>query len=148
MVEFAIIAPVFVLLIVGIIQFGVALNFWLDMQRIANQGARWAVVNEYPMTGGGTCLRTTNPPGSCAETLQESLANDEIAEGLSPCVDIDLPEGPGVGKPVTVTLREVDFDLVPILGFGVDLSADATMRQEWAATQYTDADLDEDGNPC
>ena len=33
------------MIVVGVIQFGVALNFWLDMQRIANQGARWAVVN-------------------------------------------------------------------------------------------------------
>ena len=48
LVEFALILPVFVLLVVGIIQFGVGLNYWLDMQRIANQGARWAVVNKFP----------------------------------------------------------------------------------------------------
>ena len=45
MVEFALILFPLLLLVVGIIQFGIALNYWLDMQRIANQGARWAVVN-------------------------------------------------------------------------------------------------------
>ncbi len=45
LVEFALILPLFLLIVVGIIQFGVGLNFWLDMQRIANQGARWAVVD-------------------------------------------------------------------------------------------------------
>ena len=46
LVEFALILPLFILLVVGIIQFGVGLNYWLDMQRIANQGARWGVVEQ------------------------------------------------------------------------------------------------------
>ena len=55
LVEFALILPLFLLIVVGIIQFGVALNFWLDMQRIANQGARWAVVDRYPLPNGSYC---------------------------------------------------------------------------------------------
>ena len=43
--EFALILLPLLLLVSGIIWFGIGLNFWLDMQRIANQGARWAVVN-------------------------------------------------------------------------------------------------------
>jgi hypothetical protein len=45
LVEFAIILPLFLMLIVGIIQFAVALNFWFDLNRLANQGARSAAVN-------------------------------------------------------------------------------------------------------
>ena len=45
LVEFALIAPLFLLIVVGIIQFGIGLNYWLDLNRLANQGARWAVVN-------------------------------------------------------------------------------------------------------
>ena len=44
LVEFALIVPLFLIIVVGIIQFGVGLNYWLDLNRIANQGARWAVV--------------------------------------------------------------------------------------------------------
>src|SRR5687768_13441458 len=43
LVEFALIAPLFLMIVVGIIQFGIGLNYWLDLNRIANQGARWAV---------------------------------------------------------------------------------------------------------
>ena len=47
-VEFALILIPLLILVVGIIQFGIGLNFWLDEQRIANQGARFAVVNAWP----------------------------------------------------------------------------------------------------
>jgi hypothetical protein len=141
MVEFAIAAPVFVLLVAGVIQFGVALNYWLDMQRIANQGARWAVVDQYPTNDpAGLCLRTTTPAGSCPQTLQEVLASEPVSGGLNPCVDITLPEGNAVGRPVTVHM-ETPFQLVPIIGVAtLTIGADATMRQEWPATQYSEAD--------
>ena len=48
MVEFALILFPLLILVVGIIQFGIGLNYWLDMQRIANQGARWAAVDNWP----------------------------------------------------------------------------------------------------
>jgi hypothetical protein len=143
MVEFAIIAPVFILLVAGIIQFGVILNWWLDMQRIANQGARWAVVDGYP----GCPRSEATPCGNDEDTLQEYLASEPVSGGLKPCVDVTFPEtngvgtgGPGAGNPVRVRL-ESSFTVVPIVGVGtIDLGAEATMRQEWIATHYTDAD--------
>ena len=53
MVEFALILIPLLILVVGILQFGIGLNYWLDMNRLSNQGARWAVVNSYP-----GCART------------------------------------------------------------------------------------------
>lgn len=125
--EFAIAAPLFVLLVAGIIQFGVALNFWLDMQRIANQGARWAVVNCGP-TGG------FDP---CSPTLEAYLEQQSIARGNNPDVEIcyESMTGPGgtqatVGDPVTVKMTQ-GFTMVPIIGVGtIDLTASATMRLE------------------
>ena len=52
LVEFALIAPLFLVIVVGIIQFGIGLNYWLDLNRIANQGARWGVVDKYPDCNG------------------------------------------------------------------------------------------------
>ena len=154
MVEFAIIAPVFFLLVAGIIQFGIGLNWWLDMQRIANQGARWAVVDAFP-----GCPRNTTP--TCGSTpsksLQTYLAREEISGSLNPCVEISFPDPDGAGaeigeaktgNPVKVTLREVKFDLIPLLGFGLTLEASATMRQEWKGTQYQAASYDESGTAC
>jgi TadE-like protein len=135
LVEFALILPVFVVLVVGIIQFGVGLNYWLDMQRIANQGARWGVVNKFPgMTG--SCL--TDPTVLCSgPNLQEYLAGEPISGGLKPCVNISFPSTTSeVGDPVKVELA-IPFTFVPILKLGtIKLTADATMRLEQAPGRY------------
>src|SRR5689334_10782768 len=47
-VEFAFILPVMLLVIVGLIQFGKAFNYWLSLNHLANEGARWAMVDKIP----------------------------------------------------------------------------------------------------
>ena len=132
MVEFALLAPVFLLIVAGIIQFGVALNFWFDMQRIANQGARWAVVN-------------CGLPGStvCSPDLQTALENDVISVGNNPTVVICMEElsdiaggnpTAAVGDPVSVRLTDT-FEFVPIVGIDVTLRGKATMRIEQKPTR-------------
>jgi Flp pilus assembly protein TadG len=44
LVEFALILPAFVLLVFGVLDFGKAINYWLDANHLANEGARWVVV--------------------------------------------------------------------------------------------------------
>jgi Flp pilus assembly protein TadG len=138
LVEFALIAPLFLLLVGGIIQFGVALNFWLDLQRIANQGARWAVVNHYP-----GCPRDADP-ADCDQSLEDYLASSPVSGGLDPDVDICFEEMTGTGTPATATVGDPvtvrltsQFDFVPIVGIGtLDLSGLATMRVEQEPTRY------------
>ena len=129
-VEFALILFPLLLLVAGIIQFGIALNYWLDMQRIANQGARWAAVNNWPPD----CPRGST---SCASpnTLQETLRRQMLTEGLqnnsTTSVQLCYPDGTkGLGDPVRIQIRST-FDLLPILGVGsLNLKAKATMRLE------------------
>lgn len=137
LVEFALLAPLLLLIVVGIIQFGVALNYWLDLQRIANQGARWAVVNAYP-----GCPRS-GPDASCSPTLQQYLASAPMSGGLDPNVVIcfeeqsGTPSGATVGDPVTVRLT-TEFDFVPMIRLGtIDLIGAATMRVEQKPTRYS-----------
>ena len=134
MVEFALILFPLLLIVAGIIQFGIALNYWLDMQRIANQGARWAAVN---------CTRSATTPPSynpCNPNLQTTLRQQAVANGLkqSVCVAITFPSGTALkGDPVKVSLK-TPFTLLPILGVGqIDLGADATMRMEWTPTAFS-----------
>ena len=154
MVEFALILFPLLLIVVGIIQFGIGLNYWLDMQRIANQGARFAVVNDWPgcppsaaTYANGGC--TTTP--SCTSvntntTLQQELFCSAMSVGLrdSLTVSICYPDdgdpntGLGtVGTPVRVNLS-APYDFLPIIGVGsLTLRSEATMRLEQPATHLS-----------
>jgi TadE-like protein len=131
MVEFVLIAPLLFIVVGGIVQMALALNYWLDMQRIANQGARWAVVARYPVDEPPYAPMCTGSNAPCAPTLPDALAAQAQSSGLDPDVAICFPsDASGVGEPVQVRL-ETDFTFVPILGIGtVTLGADAEMRIE------------------
>ena len=145
MVEFAIILFPLLLLVAGIIQFGIGLNFWLDEQRIANQGARWAVVNSWPgcarTAAAGSCTAapacTVSPPTNTA--LVNYLKCQAISQGLrnSVVVSICYPDDGDsatqigtTGTPVRVNLQ-APFKFLPIVGLGtITLRGQATMRLE------------------
>ena len=143
-VEFALILPVFIILVAGIIKFGIALNFWLDMQKISNQGARWAVVNQYPLSNGTMCTDSVKP---CPQTLQTVLANQRLAKGenTTPCIDFPAPTGNLNGTPVSQTGDPVRVRItrrlnlgIPFLPLHVNLSSSATMRLEQDPTVFTE----------
>jgi hypothetical protein len=133
-VEFALILFPLLILVTGIVWFGIGLNYWLDMQRIANQGARWAAVN---------CARSATAPPAynpCDPSLEETLRQQALTNGLksSVCVAISFPSGSSsIGDPVKIRLQ-TPFTFVPILGIGtIDLGADATMRLEQRPTEFS-----------
>ena len=135
LVEFALVAPLFLFLVVGIIQFGIGLNYWLDLNRIANQGARWGVVNKYP-----NCSGQVSDPDCVAPTLAEYLESEPVSGGLQPTATICFepavsPALPGeVGQPLTVRMT-TDFTFMPIMDLGkITLRGKATMRLEQPPT--------------
>src|SRR5688500_20397351 len=69
--EFALILPLLMLLLIGMLDFGKAYNYWIDQTHLANEGARWAAVNKNP--------------GGVAMTLQQYIAStantDELKDG-------------------------------------------------------------------
>ena len=133
MVEFALILIPLLILVVGIIQFGIALNYWLDMNRLSNQGARWAVVNGYPGCNDNTS-------SGCGTSLQRYIACQRLPGALKPTVDISFPDGPNTfGNPVKVTVSS-PYTFRAIMNLGtISLSARTTMRIERDATRYSAA---------
>src|SRR5262249_14928763 len=124
-------------------------NYWLDMQRIANQGARWAVVDAYP-----NCPRNSLPSAPCAApgAFQTFLSNQKLAKGEVVPVVICFesasggPSGnqPQAGDPVRVEITRQYPLRIPFFSFAsIQLHARATMRTEWDPTVYTP-----DGVPC
>ncbi len=133
-VEFALILPVFIILVAGIIKFGIALNYWLDMQRVANQGARFAAVNSWPGCPRGAASCTG------ANSLQTYLAasNQKLAQGENWTTYICFPSTTSaIGDPVTVRVTR-DMNLgIPFLPLKVHMKGSSTMRLEQAATNIT-----------
>jgi Flp pilus assembly pilin Flp len=145
-VEFALIAPVFLMLVVGVIQFAIALNFWFDLQRLANQGARAAAVN----CGMNSATSTTNLcTSSGGSNLELSLREQFLAKG-EPTTDPNSvevcyvppdptkpanqqPTGfPTAGDAVRVALKD-RYRLQAVVNLAkIDLRARAIMRLEQA----------------
>ena len=138
MVEFVLISPLLFLLVGGIIQLALALNYWMDMQRIANQGARWAVVARYPLPDGTTCTSSNASVHALARrTLSAQQAESEHSIHASPSASRTVRTR--WETPCSVRL-ETDFSFVPILGIGtVTLGADAEMRIEQPPGSVYDA---------
>jgi hypothetical protein len=116
----------------------VALNFWLDLQRLANQGARSAAVNCGSGSNqcGSTTLeeflgpRTTSTPEGQIVSSGNTPDPDDIQVCYVP--PSPLPAGwlPDAGDAVRVSLKE-KYRLQAIVGLAkIDLSAKATMRLE------------------
>jgi Flp pilus assembly protein TadG len=53
-VEFAIILPIALVLIFGVVELGKATSYWLDSSHLANEGARYAAVDSCPLTACAT----------------------------------------------------------------------------------------------
>ncbi len=135
LVEFALVLPLLLLLLFGMLDFGKAFNYWIDETHLASEGARWAVVNKNP--GGGTLQ----------QYIQQQSDSAELRNGGSSWVPtksqvcISFPSGTSnVGDPVQVTVS-VDYNWMPLLGdrlstTNVALTGSATMRLEAVPTNY------------
>jgi Flp pilus assembly protein TadG len=132
-VEFAVILPVLLLIIFGIVDFGRAMNYENDATHLANEGARFAVVNSNP--GGGTSLANwIKSQGDTAEMRSESTV----------CVSFPTNVATGtsmqVGDPVQVSVS-VDFRWLPYIGTAVGaarttMTGKALMRLEQPPSNY------------
>ena len=82
MAEFALVAPVFMLLVVGMLVFGRLFFYWIEANHLANETARWAVVDNNPYDQScELAVDKTDTPG--CQTLQQharSSATDRVQE--------------------------------------------------------------------
>ena len=157
--EFALILLPLLIVVGGIIYFGIGLNYWLDMNRVANQGARWAAVNNWPPQ----CLRTDNPDPpyggtrcqssttTCAQALgtttpfhtQARLQEVLRCQTRNPSTTVSICY-PGVttlgtedrGDPVKVKLTS-PYKFWFLNSVGITLTATATARLEQKPTLIT-----------
>lgn len=136
LIEFALVLPVLLMLLLGMIDFGKAFNYWIDETHLANVGARYAAVNKDPSTSS-----------SLQEWLRSLGNTSELRDGGTPSmpqgtqISICFPNGTAnVGDPVRVTLRS-DYHWLKILGMPTTstITGSATMRLEAQPTNYAAA---------
>jgi Flp pilus assembly pilin Flp len=124
-VEFALVVPLLCLVIIAILHFGKVMNYWLDLNHVASEGARKAAVNTFATDG------------EYDGWIRSRLETSELRTGGTTSipdpatVDVCLPEGSDVGDPVTVQVG-VGYDL-PFIGTTITLRGSATMRLEQPA---------------
>jgi len=124
MTEFALIVPVFLLIVAGLLGFGRAFFYWIDANHLANETARWAVVDRNPFA-----------PKTLQEYARDSGGTVEFTNAK---VCISFPDGTqAVGHPLQVKIQK-PFTFVPILKIGtIDIAGSATLRIERVSTSPT-----------
>jgi Flp pilus assembly protein TadG len=97
LVEFALVLPLVLVLILGIMDFGRAFSYWIDSTHLANVGARYAAVNK----DTGTL--------SLQQYVEQQAATKELRDGSSQQTPVDVcvsyPVGTNVGDPVKVEVK-------------------------------------------
>src|SRR5919201_851538 len=76
--ELAIVMPILMVLVLGMIDFGKAFNSWIDETHLANEGARLASVN-YSVPG----CTNSNPDICLAQYIQQGADFGELKSGRS-----------------------------------------------------------------
>jgi Flp pilus assembly protein TadG len=135
LVEFALILPILALLLFAMLDFGKAFNYWIDETHLANEGARWAVVNRNP--GGGSLQEYIRQQATTPELRDGGTAS--VADPVQVC--ISFPDGTSnVGDPVRVTVSATYHWLSILAGrIGIaqtTIEGSSNMRLEALPTNY------------
>ena len=108
LVEFALVLPLLLILLLLIFDFGRAINYWIDTTHLASEGARLAAVDKAP----GGSLQTHIKDQADTEELRTGGSVGVLPPGLEVCVE--YPEGRAVGQPVEVTVR-AQYNWLPFI---------------------------------
>jgi len=129
LVEFVLVLPLLLVLLLGMLDLGKAFNYWIDETHLAHEGARFAAVNRNP-----------GPGASLQESIKSQADSDELKGAIQVC--ISFPGGGAVvGEPVEVKVTSK----YTFLGFiadrldvtDKDITTTSTMRLERPPTNLT-----------
>ena len=152
LVEFALVLPILLFVVFGAIELARGVNYWLDANHIANEGARWAEVSRLPAYGG--VAANSAPSGTAIQNYLASELNTAnfpqtsggagTTRGINVCLGSAAVPSTTIGDPVTVAVTlQWPLPLISSLAnfFGlspgrtsIPIHGDATMRLEQQPT--------------
>jgi Flp pilus assembly protein TadG len=139
LVEFALVLPVLLLVLLAMLDFGKVFNYWIDGTQITAEGARYAAVNRKPDNASTDSLQ---------EQLLDSVDTNELHSGSSSSlptaaqVCVSFPNGTSnPGDPVRLTLSFTYHWLGFLVRGGLSptttVTSSSTMRLETPPTNYS-----------
>ena len=153
LVEFALVLPLLLLLLFGMLEFGKAFNYWLDANHLANEGVRFAVVNKNPgLPAGQTLQAWVKSQGDTNEFRNGGTSSVPTAAQVTICYPDGITAN-DAGNAVRMKVA-VSYNLIPFLssrlGVGqVQLVGTATQRIERAPkAPLTPAYVPDNGGAC
>jgi Flp pilus assembly protein TadG len=120
LVELAFVLPVLMMLVFGIVDFGMGLHSWIVLTNSSREGARLAVVHA-PSSGAIHCSPPLPAAGSIERKVCDTAANLKPANVTITVTNAD----PGVtksGQPVTVKV-DYQYDLITPFAFIMHLNS-------------------------
>lgn len=128
LVEFALVLPLLLLVVLGTMQFGIFLNAKINETHLASSAARYAAVNHNPSSG------------ALVDHIKALAGTQHLKDNAQVCIEYPVdPEDSTSGEPgdpVTVTMTAT-YSLIPYLDewlqgtpASVTVKGDATMRLE------------------
>jgi hypothetical protein len=132
LVEFALVLPLLLLLLLGTVDFGRAINYWIDETHLANAAARWAAVDKNP-----------GPGSSLQQSILSEADTTQLREGATVCINLPPGSSGKVGEPVEAKVS-YEFHWMPFIGNAIGgvtktmLTGAATMRIERELTIPTE----------
>ena len=161
MVEMALVMPILLFLVLGIVDFGRVMNYWNNVNQIASDGARFAAVNRNPgetltpspITDFREWVRSQAETGELKDGVvaggtaancpdkYDSTCSQSVTSKLKVCVESPSGQPLTVGNPIRIRV-ESSYNLIPFLPgtteFGsVAVHGEAVMRVEQDYTMAT-----------
>lgn len=148
MVEFALVLPLLLLVLLGIFSFGFAINYWIDETHLTSEAARYASVDRNPGAAESKTLQEWVRQQADTDELRDG-GTQAVPTGAKLCIDFmgKAQTDVKVGDPVRATMA-VKFNYIPFIGDSigvgsVSIKGSAVHRLEAKPTQYT-----ADSGPC
>jgi len=130
LVEFALVLPLLLVLVLAMLDLGKAFNYWIDETHLAHEAARYAAVNKNP--GPGVSLQ---------QSIKSQADTPELEDAIEVCISFPGAGGAAVGEPVQVEVNST-YTFLDFIANRLDLtdktiSATSTMRLERLPTNLT-----------